>query len=203
MSGAPAEGTACILLAAGGARRFGGPKLLERVGGVSLARRAAEVAVAAGLRPVIGVVGAWAREVAGEWSGLPVEVVRNPRWEEGLGTSVAVGVRYLLRCHPGIGGAVLLPADVATASPGHLARLVRAARRAGLPAAATGTGGLASAPAYLDRGLLGEAVTLEGDRGARELLRRDPSRVVLVAPRRPLEDVDTREDLDRLRRRDG
>ncbi len=90
--------TAAVLLAAGGARRMGGPnKLLLPVGGVPLVVRAIRPLLEAGLSPVIVVLGRDADRMAETLEALPVQTVRNPHWEQGMGTSLARGVAALGR----------------------------------------------------------------------------------------------------------
>lgn len=192
--------SAALILAAGAARRFGGPKLAEPIEGESLLRRTVGVAFAAGLAPVVVVLGAHRDVLEPELVGLPVEVVFNPRWEEGMGTSLAAAVGHLLEEHPETLGGIVIPADLPGLEPSHLRRLEAVARRSGLPAAATvWKGAPPQAPAWLARLLFRELLDLTADRGARDLLRSDPSRVALVSLNGPLLDVDQPEDLpDRL-----
>ena len=97
-----------VLLAAGGSGRMGTPKQLLNFGGKPLVRHCAEVALAA-FQPVIAVVGASAPDVEAALAGLPVQVVHNERWEQGVGTSIQAGVRRAAEL--GLDGVVLLPAD--------------------------------------------------------------------------------------------
>ncbi len=190
------ERSAALILAAGAARRYGGPKLAERTQGESLLRRTVGVAIGAGLNPVVVVLGAHRDVLEPELADLPVEIVHNFRWKKGMGTSLASAAAHLLARHPETPGAVVIPADLVGLERDHLRRLEAAARRSGLPAAATvWEGAPAQAPAWLDRRLLQELLELTGDRGARDLLRSDPSRVAVVSLSTPLLDVDQPEDL--------
>lgn len=78
-----------IVLAAGGGRRFGGPKAVVRVGGDGphggerLVDRGVRVLREGGCEPVVAVLGAAVTEVAGADA-----VVVNDRWAEGMGTSL-------------------------------------------------------------------------------------------------------------------
>ena len=91
--------TAVILLAAGESRRMGAAKQLLPWGDTTLAGHAASVAAAAGLSPVVAVVGARAAEVAATFSDR-VETVVNSEWPLGPGGSVAAGVRHVMDRHP-------------------------------------------------------------------------------------------------------
>lgn len=74
-----------VLLAAGSSSRLGTPKQLLVVRGRTLLRHAAEEAVAAGCRPVVVVLGAYADRLAREIVDLPVMVAHNMAWRAGMG----------------------------------------------------------------------------------------------------------------------
>ncbi|HET6922826.1 MAG TPA: NTP transferase domain-containing protein, partial [Anaeromyxobacteraceae bacterium] len=81
-----------ILLAAGAATRMGRNKLLISLEGETLLRRAARRALAAGLDPVVVVLGHQAGRARRELDGLGCRAVVNPRHALGLNTSLAAGV---------------------------------------------------------------------------------------------------------------
>lgn len=191
--------TAGLVLAAGQGRRMGGPqKLLLPYQGVALVRRAAEALLGAGLSPVVVVVGADAEAVEGELRGPRLQVIRNPRHAEGMGTSVAAGVAAL---GSGVGAVAVALGDM----PRLRADTVRALHRAFL---ATGRGiavplweGRRGHPVLFDLTryrphLLG----LTGDEGARSVLQSCPDDVLEVPVDDPgvVLDVDTPEDFSQL-----
>ncbi len=73
-----------VLLAAGESRRMGGPNKLEiKLDGVPLVRRTAQTLLAAGIAPLIVVLGHAAERIAPLLDGLPVRWRRQcrlPRW---------------------------------------------------------------------------------------------------------------------------
>ena len=73
-------GVAGVLLAAGASRRMGPGrnKMLLKLEGEALVRRAARRALAAGLSPVVVVLGHESDRAKGELTGLACEVVVNP-----------------------------------------------------------------------------------------------------------------------------
>src|SRR5450755_741708 len=66
----PPDSTAAIILAAGASRRMGRNKMLLELEGVPLVRRAVACALAAGLSPVVVVVGHEADPVRSALAGL-------------------------------------------------------------------------------------------------------------------------------------
>src|SRR5690348_15246469 len=85
--------TAILILAAGNSIRMGTPKQLLDVGGQPLVRHAAGIALESGCGPVAVILGANEAAIAPALAGLPVEIVYNPRWPEGMGTSIQAGLK--------------------------------------------------------------------------------------------------------------
>jgi molybdenum cofactor cytidylyltransferase len=186
-----------IVLAAGGSRRLGQPKQLLLFRGEPLVRRAARVAVEAGLWPVVVVVGARCDEVRGALAGLPVATVSNPEFEAGLAGSIQRGLARLSECAPAALGVVLLACDQPLVEPAHLATLAGAARAAGRPIAASAYAGTLGTPALFAAALFSELHRLSGDAPDGALLAGDPGRVAAVPLPCGELDVNTPEDWER------
>ncbi len=92
---APEKGrrVAAVVLAAGRSTRMGAVnKMLAEIGGKPLVRIAAEQAIASRAKPVIVVTGHEREKVETALSGLPVRLVHNPDFADGLGTSLKAGI---------------------------------------------------------------------------------------------------------------
>jgi molybdenum cofactor cytidylyltransferase len=83
-----------ILLAAGQSTRFGRQKLLEPWHGEPLVRKAARCLLDAGLRPVVAVLSPDARLIEA-LAGLSLTTVENAHPENGISSSIAIGLRAL------------------------------------------------------------------------------------------------------------
>jgi molybdenum cofactor cytidylyltransferase len=82
---------AAVVLAAGRSSRMGGPnKLLATIRGRPLVGIVAEAALASKARPVIVVTGHQRERVEAALAGLPVRLVHNPHFADGLGTSLKI-----------------------------------------------------------------------------------------------------------------
>lgn len=186
-----------VLLAAGASRRFGRPKQLARIGGESLLRRMARVALASDTAGCVVVLGARAARLRSELQGLAVAVAVNPRWRSGLSTSLAAGLKAVPGKAP---AALVLLADQAAVGPADLELLLSAWRAAPRTPVAARVAGRFGPPVVLPRRLFTPLARLRGDRGARELLQ-DPSlRTIGVELPAAGRDVDRPADLDWLRR---
>jgi CTP:molybdopterin cytidylyltransferase MocA len=195
----PSEVSA-IVLAAGGGSRFGGGKLLAKLGGRPIIETVLHNLREAPVDEIIVVVGADAQRLRGVCEAYGVRIVANEEWERGQSTSVLAGLRAC-----GGEAAVVLLGDQPFIGAEAVERLVSAFSEGAKVAVAT-YGGKRRNPVLFSREVwpLLEA-ELAGDEGARSVLRRHPELVVEV----PCEevgdpaDVDTREDLRRLQEMRG
>ncbi len=89
------EQAAGIVLSAGEARRFGQPKQLLNYHGQPFVRVVALAALAAGLSPVLVVTGANAEKVEAAIRDIPIKIVRNYAWKNGQSSSIQSGIHSL------------------------------------------------------------------------------------------------------------
>ncbi len=194
---------AAVVLAAGGSSRLGHAKQLVEHDGESLVARAARAALGTGASPVIVVVGAGATLVRAALRDVPVTVVTNDRWQDGLASSLAAGVRAALGSD--VDGVLVTLADQPLVDSAALLRLVTAWPAGGIAAShygATSTDSAVGAPALFARAHAESLVALTGDAGAGRWLRARAATVgdvVAVPMDAAVLDVDTPADVARLR----
>jgi CTP:molybdopterin cytidylyltransferase MocA len=187
-------GVAGVLLAAGNGSRLGQPKALVDLAGSTLAERGVKLLVDGGADPVIVVTGAVPVEIPG------VVAVHNPDWETGMGSSLATGLLSL--SNGDAEAAVIALADQPLVGADSVRRLI-GAFRAGAGVAIAAYEGRPRNPVLIARQHWPAVLELAaGDSGARPFLRAHPELVTLIEcgdTGRP-DDVDTQEDLARVRR---
>lgn len=173
MTGRGCEGGAvhAILLAAGASRRLGRSKQLT-VGptGEPLVVAAARAALGSSADTVTVVLGHDPEGVTGALGPLPVNTTWNPRWSEGMGSSLAwaVGLQTSL---PGPSAFLVLLCDQPAVNAAHLRTLVTLWRE-GANLVASTYGGVVGVPAVFDATYREALLGCTGDEGARGLLRR-------------------------------
>lgn len=185
------------VLAAGGSHRLGRAKQLLVKEGQSLLRSAAKTALAAACGPVVVVLGARAACLQAETADLQVTIVVNDGWASGLASSVRAAVHAADRIAPGASGILITLADQPRVTPDLLRELVRRHRKKPAHPVACGYAGTVGVPALFPRSFFPELLRLQGDRGARDLLRDRGSRVEVVPFPGAALDIDTNEDIAR------
>ena len=94
-----------IILAAGSGSRMGGPKATIEIAGQRLVDRAVTVFHDGGIKDVYVVLGAWQGEVP------DAQVLINPDWQTGMGSSLQVGLEAILK-NPEYSAAIISLVDL-------------------------------------------------------------------------------------------
>lgn len=187
-------------MAAGASTRLGEPKQLLRYQGKSLLRHAAQEALEAGFSPVVVVLGANAGKLIPEVAGIPVRVVQNPGWQEGMASSIRVGLGELLSMKPELADVTFMVCDQPYVDASLLKRLMQAkqAGRSGIIASAyqetIGT------PVLFDKVYFPELLALKGQEGAKKILLRYAAAVTSLRFEAGAIDIDTQHDYRALLR---
>ena len=188
-----------IILAGGESRKLGTPKQLVEFKGKSLLRHAAEVALRCANRVVV-VLGAREEEIVEEIRDLPVEKVTNYAWKDGISTSLKKGLTKLVRLDPDVSAAVIMLSDQPLVSEHTIKALIEKYAASGKPIVASGYDGVLGVPALFAREVFDELLALQGDAGARVVIRKsDPERIATVEAPEAAFDVDTPADHERLK----
>lgn len=183
-----------VLLAAGTSSRYGAAnKLVERVDGEPVVRRAARALLEAPVDRVVAVLGYEADRVAEALAGLDVETVRNDEYEAGQSTSVRAGLRA---ARPGADALVVALGDMPFVRPASVARLVEAYGAGAGRVLAAACDGVRGNPVLFDAALVDDLLSVEGDVGGRGVLfDRDDAVLVETGDPGVRHDVDRPDDL--------
>jgi molybdenum cofactor cytidylyltransferase len=190
---------AAIVLAAGLSRRFGEQdKLLAKIDGEPLIRRAARLALRSRCERVHLVTRAGAHELEAALLGLPVVCCANPDFTSGIGSTIAVGIASL---PSDVAGALILPADMPWMDAALLDRLIASFETTGATAVTypVTTTGEQRNPVIWPRSFFPALRELTTDSGAKGLIPSTPGRriEVEVAREEVFRDVDEPGDLPR------
>ena len=193
---------AAVVLAAGQSRRMGTlNKLLVEIDGTAMVRRAVDTVTAAGVSPVIVVLGHEAERVRDALAGTGVRFVENPEFAGGLSTSLKTGLAAL---PDDVDGALVSLGDMPLVEPRDIARLLAAFNPVEGRAIIVPTfRGKRGNPVLWARRFFAEMREAAGDTGAKHLIGGHPELVAEVEmPRESvLVDIDTPQALADLARR--
>lgn len=192
---ADATAVAAVVLAGGSSTRMGHNKLLLRVDGESLIVRAVRRAAAAGLDPVVVVLGHEAERVESELDGLTCRMVVNADHASGQASSFRAGIGALPIGTP---AAVVLLPDMPGVTTEMIAAVVACYRRTRATLVVSEYGGTPAPPTLYDGSLFEEIRS--GAALGREVVRRHRGQAQIVAwPADRLTDLDEPGDVARLR----
>ena len=186
-----------VILAAGPSLRFGeSNKLLVEVDGRAMLQRVVEAVRAGGVDETVVVTGAGHASITTLLRGYGVRLVRNKSWPEGMGTSLAKGVRALDR--ENCGGILVCLGDLPFLSSRMVRRVIGVFRHHhGERIVVPKVKGRRGHPVVFPVAYRVELMQLAGDTGAKSLLNKaGPSLIqVEVDSSEIVRDVDTQSDL--------
>ncbi len=193
-----------LVLAAGASSRMGRGtnKLLEPVGGRPLLCWPVDALLESGIRPVHVVVGADEAAIRSALADRDVKLLPCDDWADGMGASLAHGLRAIGGT-PAWEGVLVTLGDLPELRAETIEALVAAFEQAATDAICVPVHeGRRGHPVLFGSDHRDALSGLSGDRGARALLERHPARVIEVEVDSPgiFHDVDTPGDLARARR---
>jgi molybdenum cofactor cytidylyltransferase len=189
-----------VILAAGSSSRLGQPKQLLSYRGRPLLRHAAEEALAAGIGPVYVVTGAFEELVRPSLDGLPVSLVGNPDWVQGMSSSIRAGVTAVQQRDSA--GLILALGDQPKIEARHYRALLRRQQESGQSIVASRYGASVGVPALFTPKGFPWLLALEGAQGCKGvIIGHSEEASFLDCPEAEI-DVDTPEDYRQLVGRD-
>lgn len=194
--------TAALVLAGGESRRFGRPKQLAGWRGKPLlAHVVARVRDWPQVEAVYVVLGAAAEQIMETVDLGDAAVIENLEWREGMGSSLRVGLDFLVG-ERSVDQVLVVLGDQPNVPGDVVPQLLEARKRSRRPVVIPRYRFTRGHPVLVHRSLWPALITgLSGDRGARNLFLSHPEWVEEVrVDAAPPGDVDTPEDLRRLDR---
>jgi molybdenum cofactor cytidylyltransferase len=196
----PQLALAAMLLAGGASRRFGADnKLLAEIDGAPILAKVAREILAGGVSDLVVVTGAEHDRYVAALAGTPAQFVANPNWDDGIGSSIAAGVRALSDAPQGV---FVVPGDLPNLTADVFCRLGAAfsefgGRRVIVPVNAQGA---QRNPVLWPRWLFPKLAALSSSTGGKSLLDTLGDQRVDVAfdDESLFADIDTPDDYARL-----
>jgi CTP:molybdopterin cytidylyltransferase MocA len=188
-----------VVLAAGGASRFGGPKQLAELDGLPLLEHAIRsIESVPAIERVVVVLGARADEVRAGVDFGATEVVVCDDWATGQSASLKTGIAAIADTADAV---VITLGDMPRITPQVIARFADLAAEHGAGSRARAVyDGVPGHPVVLGSAYFDAVAAIEGDIGARELLRSIGVQKIECSHLCDAIDIDTPADLEGLQR---
>ncbi|MDX1478499.1 MAG: nucleotidyltransferase family protein [Saprospiraceae bacterium] len=167
----PAQRIKPLILAAGGAIRFGSAKQLALINGVPMIRHTVTHILEAGLGPCVVVTGAVQMQIARTLEDLAVTCIHNPQWYEGMAGSIRTGLGWIRQHAPETEGILVALADQPFITGADFRRIREAYDGTCIVAASYPDG--PGVPAIFPQPTWADLESLAGDVGARAVIRQN------------------------------
>ena len=184
--------TGAVILAAGASSRMGRNKMLLDVHGVTMVRRAVQVAIDAGVSPVVVVVGNDEAQVREALSGLECLFAVNPDFTGPTSTSLHAGLHAL---DESVDATIVLLADMVLVTAAMVRALIASAEESSAPLAVSRYGYVLAPPLLFHRSLWPELLAWHGEGCGKAVVKAHQHQAILHEwPVAALRDVDTPQD---------
>lgn len=187
-----------ILLAAGSSSRFGSPKQLAKNNGRSFIQYAVAEAIKVTL-DVIVVLGANHDVVKREMESLPVKIVYNKDWEEGMSSSIRCGISALLNKNSLADAVIIVVCDQPFLSSTVIVELVEKYEATQKPIVACSYKNTIGTPVLFDKSFFPHLLKLKGQSGAKKIISQHKAVTATIPFSLGYIDIDTKEDYESLK----
>lgn len=187
---------AIIVLAAGASNRLGQPKQLLQLGEKTLLAQICETALAIDNQQVVVILGAHCEVIKPAIGHLPIEIVFNEKWSEGMGSSIACGMSHLPENTDAV---LLLLCDQPFVTAVFLKEILGKWQESKPEIMASEYAGTIGPPAIFHQKLFGELAALTGQQGAKRVMEAHRAQLVSVDFPEGALDIDTPEDWERIK----
>lgn len=188
-----------VILAAGASARLGKPKQLLQYRGKTLLDHAVNEAINAKVDVVVVILGKNADLFQkGIDKEKKIHVVINNDWEEGMASSVRLGLDALLNSKPYIDAVIFMVCDQPHISSSILNELIIKQQKTTKQIVASNYGESIGPPALFHKKYFRELEKLKGDVGAKNIIQQNMHDVATIQFREGKIDIDTKEDYDAL-----
>ena len=185
-----------LILAAGSSSRLGQPKQLVEFEGITLIERITHTALSVS-EDVLVVLGANIELIKPKLEAFSdrINIIKNPDWQEGMGTSIRVGMENLASKSDAV---IILLSDQPLISQVLLQNMMQTFANKKFPIIACDYGGQLGVPILFGKSFFPELLKLKGEQGAKSFLKNYPREIATVSFKEGLFDIDTPEDLKKL-----
>ena len=188
-----------VILAAGASSRMGAPKQLLHIQGKTLIKRITEMTMDTICYPIVVVLGANRAIIRKELERMPITIIDNPQWEQGMSSSIKMGLVGAYMTKKEIDAVIFLTVDMPLVSAELINKMINKASEEHngnqkLEIVACKYDGQIGIPALFKRPLFNDLLELKGDQGAKKIIIENKDRTTLIDFPAGKVDLDTIEE---------
>jgi len=187
-----------VVLAAGESKRLGRPKQLLPYLDTTIIAHVVRTALASKVGKTIVVTGAYADRIRDELDCFPATIIENHSWQEGVATSIQLGIETLEQSDMPLRAVLLMTSDQLRVSTPLINRIIDKYDNQPNRIVACEYEETIGVPALFDQAYFPELKSLRGDRGAKSIINSHLDCVVTVAFPDGGLDIDTARDMEML-----
>ncbi len=189
-----------LLLAAGYSERMGQPKPLLSWGNQTLIEHQIGTLLQTG-QPVVVVLGAYSEDILPVIEKLPVTIVINEKWSEGMGTSISFGVNAIRENLANADGVLISLIDQPLITLQHFNAMIKKFEPdKNQIVTSKSAEGWIGVPALFDSCYFNVLRALKGEEGAKKIIQKEIQHVKGVEAGNLLADMDTPDSYQNLKR---
>jgi len=189
---------ALLILAAGESKRMNSIKQLLPWKNTSLLGHTIAQALEAKASQVYVVLGAHANKIAPTIAHYNIQTIENTNWKNGLGNSIAAGVKHIKETTEPYDAILITLADQPLIDAAYYNQLLAAYTEKKAKIIASETNNRPSVPALFDAAYFENLIQLDQDQGAKEILLAAQNDLYVMPADTNLIDVDTQSDYEKI-----
>lgn len=161
---------AILLLAAGSSSRMGQSKQLLLINEKSLLTHTVEKVIESNTGNLYVVLGSQHEAHRELLKDKPVDIIFNPQWQAGIGSSIKTGLRHVLSVNPKTDAIIIMVCDQPMLQPHHLKSLIEKYQKTQASIVASAYSGTMGVPALFNRKHFDAILNLRDDEGAKKII---------------------------------
>jgi len=190
--------TAIVILAAGSSSRMGKPKQLLDFNGQTLLNIVIRESLKTKFRPVVVVLGAYAAEIKKASTNQEVIYSFNEDWENGMSSSISLGLKVALENNPKIENVILTVADQVHISSDIFEELQSKQEQSKKNIVASAYSQTTGTPTLFNKKYFDNLLFLSGSNGAKSLIKQYVDDTTTIPFELGNIDIDTETDYNNL-----
>jgi molybdenum cofactor cytidylyltransferase len=192
------DNCAVVIIAAGESKRLGSPKQLLLLDKDTMLNRLIKMVQKAVDFPIYLVLGANAKKIKAQLPITNLNIVENNEWQEGMGSSIRIGVQAVIDSANKHDGVLILVCDQPYLSETAVKDLISLQDNKKSAITASFYANIAGTPALFHQSVFSDLLALKGDQGAKRIIQERDQELAKLQFEKGVLDIDTPEDYQQL-----